>query len=89
MSDFNPNSSDSMFARVLERMDQSEQKVTATNAEFLGVLREIRDEARRTNGRVGSLEAWRENVRGRVAVAASVVSGIVAVAAWVIERLAR
>ncbi len=68
-------------------MDQSESRAAETNAEFLSVLREIRDEARKTNGRVTSLENWRENVKGRLAVVAGGISGAVAFGAWVIERM--
>jgi hypothetical protein len=54
--DYNPNSSDSMFARVLQRMDAQDN-----------ILEEIRSQVTRTNGRVTTLEQERWYQRGIIA----------------------
>lgn len=54
--DYNPNSSDSMFARVLQRMDAQDR-----------MLEEIRTQVTKTNGRVTALEHERWHQRGIMA----------------------
>jgi nitrogen fixation/metabolism regulation signal transduction histidine kinase len=54
--DFNPNSTDSMFARVLQRMDAQDK-----------MLEEIRTQTTKTNGRVTALEQERWYQRGVIA----------------------
>jgi CHASE3 domain sensor protein len=54
--DYNPNSSDSMFARVLQRMDAQDQ-----------ILEEIRSQVTKTNGRVTVLEHEKWYQRGIIA----------------------
>ena len=63
MPEFNPNSTDAVLARILTNQEEHTQK-----------LREIRDEARKTNGRVTSLERERWYQRGVVAAVAVVVT---------------
>jgi hypothetical protein len=80
MSEFNPNSTDAMFSKVLTRLDQQDEANRATSASFLLVLSEIRDEAKKTNGRVTLLERWRENVTAKTAVIAAGLSFAVTLA---------
>jgi len=80
MSDFNEKSPDAMFARVLARLEEQDRSAGKTNAEFLLVLQEIRTEARKTNGRVTSLERWRDIVTAKTAVIAAALSFIVTIA---------
>lgn len=54
--DYNPNSTDSMFARVLQRMDAQDQ-----------ILEEIRSQVTKTNGRVTELEHEKWYQRGIIA----------------------
>jgi hypothetical protein len=54
--DYNPNSSDSMFARVLQRMDAQDR-----------MLEEIRAQVTKTNGRVNVLEHDKWYQRGIIA----------------------
>jgi len=54
--DYNPNSTDSMFARVLQRMDAQDQ-----------ILEEIRTQVTKTNGRVTVLEHEKWYQRGIIA----------------------
>lgn len=73
---FNPHSNDAMFARILARMDAQDQKLDA-----------ILDQATRTNGRVGHLERWRDEVKAKVAVVSACISGAVAVSVYIINKL--
>jgi len=61
--DYNPNSSDSMFARVLQRMDAQDQ-----------ILEEIRSQVTKTNGRVTVLEHEKWYQRG---IIATITAGII------------
>ena len=87
MSDFNPNSADAVFARLIERMDQQDLTASATRVEFLAILGEIKDEVKKTNGRVSDFEAWRTDVKARVAVVSGAISLGIGAAVWLIERL--
>lgn len=58
--DYNPNSSDSMFARVLQRMDAQDK-----------ILEEIRTQVTKTNGRVNVLEHDKWYQRGIIAAITS------------------
>lgn len=55
-NDYNPNSPDSMFARVLQRMDAQDK-----------ILEEIRTQVTKTNGRVSVLEHEKWYQRGIIA----------------------
>ena len=63
--DYNPNSSDSMFARVLQRMDSQDK-----------ILEEIHNQVKKTNGRVTALERDKWYQRG---IIAAISTGIVIV----------
>jgi hypothetical protein len=65
-----------MFATVLQRMKEQD-----------GKLDDILTNVRRTNGRVTTLERWRDDVRARVGAMATVVAGIVSALVWLLERL--
>ena len=65
-NEFNENSTDAMFARILTELEA----VHIT-------LKEVRDEAKKTNGRVNKLEIWRTEVTAKTAVIASVISVVV------------
>lgn len=60
--DYNPNSTDSMFARVLQRMDAQDQ-----------ILEEIRSQVTKTNGRVTVLEHEKWHQRG---IMATITAGV-------------
>lgn len=66
MTDFNPKSTDAMFARILVELES----VRTT-------LKEVRDEAQKTNGRVTRLDRERWYQRGIVAAVS-----ILVIAAW-------
>ena len=56
MSDFNPQSVDSMFSQILARIESIEQK--GDNRQE--VLLAIREQVTKTNGRVTTLEAYKD-----------------------------
>lgn len=66
MTDFNPNSTDAMLARILANQEENGK-----------ILRETRDQVLRTNGRVNDLEREKWYVRGVTATIA-----VFAGAAW-------
>ena len=74
---YDPNSSDSMFTRVIERLDTQDAKMDLILAEV-----------RKTNGRVTSLEEWRFATKIKVAVVSALVSGAVGFAMWAITLIA-
>lgn len=65
---FNPHSSDAMFATVLAKLEEQSEVLAAIHAE-----------ARKTNGRIGALERWRDIVTAKTAVIAALASFAVAV----------
>ena len=56
MSDFNPQSVDSMFSQILARIESIEKK--GDNRQE--VLLAIREQVTKTNGRVTTLEAYKD-----------------------------
>lgn len=71
MSAFDPNSNDAMFAKVLAKLDEhgtTLERIESRNTAAYELL----------SGRVASIESWRDNIRGRVAVAAAGFSALVA-----------
>jgi hypothetical protein len=69
MSDYDPHSMDAMFSRVLARLDSQDR-----------ILLEIRDEVKKTNGRVSSIEQWRTAMKARIAVIVGLVSAAATIA---------
>lgn len=63
---YDPNSADAMLARIIERMDNQDV-----------ILREIREQVYKTNGRVLSLEQEKWFQRGVVAAI-----GFIAASVW-------
>jgi hypothetical protein len=73
---YDPNSTDSMLSRILERMQAQDDK-----------LQTILDQCVKTNGRVSKLEVWRDQLHGNITVVVGVFSTAVsAITAWVIKR---
>jgi hypothetical protein len=63
-ADFNPNSTDAVLSRILQRMDGQDV-----------MLREIRDGVTKTNGRVTSLEREKWYQRGITVTIAALAGG--------------
>lgn len=63
MSEFNPQSHDSNFARLFERLDNQDK-----------VLAEIKDQVCKTNGRVTALEGYKAQIAMVIFVAFAMLS---------------
>lgn len=87
MHDYNPNSSDAVLARILERLDAQDVSAGERRTEFLKVLGEIHEEVKKTNGRVTRIELWRAEVKAKTAQLAMLVSAAASIIAWIVERL--
>jgi len=69
--DYNPNSPDALFSRVMNRLDNQDQ-----------TLAQILAEVRKTNGRVTKLETAEAVTKGKVAMVSALVSAMVGFAGW-------
>lgn len=66
---FDPNSTDAMFAKVLAKLEEQGAMLT-----------EIRENGRQTELEIASLKSWRDNMQGRIAIIALIVSAVAAFA---------
>ena len=69
---YDPLSIDSQLSTILSRMDSQDAKLESIHAQCL-----------KTNGRVTMLESFKNELKGKVAILAAVVSTITA---WIIKR---
>ena len=73
---YDPLSIDSQLSKILTRMDAQDAK-----------LQIIHEQVVLTNGRVSTLEVWKDQLHGNITVVAGVFSAAVsAITAWVIKR---
>jgi hypothetical protein len=82
---FDPSSANAMFATILQRLKQQDEAATLARAEQKTTLEEIKVQTTKTNGRVSSLERWREGITAKI----SAIVFVATVVAWLIERLFR
>lgn len=73
--DFNPRSTDAMFATILLRMDQQD-----------AVLKEIRSAQKSDRADIDELKGVYETSKSRLAGAVAVISFIVGIAGWGISQ---
>lgn len=73
---FDPHSNDAMFAKVLAKLD-----------EHGAMLKEIKEQGTRSEQRIAMLEAWRDELKGRVAVLAVIVSILATLAGNIILKV--
>jgi hypothetical protein len=66
---FDPNSTDAMFAKVLAKLEEQG-----------AMLSEIRENGRQTELEIAGLKSWRDNMQGRIAIIALIVSAVAAFA---------
>lgn len=64
---FDPHSTDAMFAKVLAKLEEQ-----------AAMLAEIRENGRQTELEMAKLKSWRDNMQGRIAVIALIVSVVAA-----------
>lgn len=81
MSDYNPNSTDSTFAMIIQRLDSQDRTAAEYRASLKEaicrqekMLQEIKAQTEKTNGRVNTLEQERWYQRGMVAAFALAVT---------------
>jgi hypothetical protein len=79
---YDEHSDDAMFSRIIARLDQQAKDTAAFRSELLAILGEVRTEVKATNGRVRSLERWRDVITAKVAVISAFVSFIMGGIAW-------
>jgi hypothetical protein len=73
---YDPNSTDALFSRILQRMDQQDV-----------VLLRIEQGQLSTNLKVGKLEGWRTELRAKVAIMAGLISfAVAAIVQWWVNR---
>lgn len=72
---YDPNSNDSMFSRVMSRLDSQDE-----------TLRQILAEVKRTNGRVTKLETTGEVTKAQIAVISVGVSSFIGAAGWLVTQ---
>lgn len=82
MSDFNDKSTDAMFSRILARLDSqdnaAEERKTDLQKTITALTDEVKDLRTKLETRVASLENWRANVKGSVAVISILIGGATA-----------
>ena len=69
---YDPLSIDSQLSTILSRMDSQDAKLESILAQCI-----------KTNGRVSMLESFKNELKGKVAILAAVIS---AATAWIIKR---
>jgi hypothetical protein len=73
---YDPNSTDSMLSKILERMDSQDVK-----------LESIHKQTMLTNGRVSAVEVWKSQLNANITIIAGLFSAAVsAITAWAIKR---
>jgi hypothetical protein len=75
MMSYDPHSEDSMFSKILTRLDTLNAK-----------LDRIEEQTIKTNGRVTGIERWRDVITAKVAVVSAAVSFVMGGIAWAFDR---
>lgn len=79
---YDENSNDSVLTRILTRLDRQAKDTEDHRKELIAVLNEVRNEVKLTNGRVRSIERWRDVITAKVAVISAVTSFFMGGIAW-------
>lgn len=99
-SDYNPNSPDALFSRILERLDADAKARENFRTQILKrlddgttrmdsqdqALARIEIQALRTNGRVTALEKKWKHVAAKIATGATVLYGVGQFLFWIFEK---
>jgi hypothetical protein len=75
-NDFNPNSLNATLARIIAGQEEANRKADL-----------IIEQVTKTNGRVTALETWRDIVKAKVLLIATICSAVVTGGAWIISHL--
>lgn len=79
---YDENSTDAMFSRIIGRLDQQAKDTENHRRELIAVLSEVRNEVKATNGRVRSIERWRDVITAKVAAISAITSFLMGGIAW-------
>lgn len=79
---YDENSTDAMFSRILTRLDQQAKDTESHRKELIAVLSDVRTEVKATNGRVRSIERWRDVITAKVAAISAITSFLMGGIAW-------
>lgn len=77
---FDPNSTDSMFTKILTRLEAQDAILARIETRMDAGLAHLQAGVDKTNGRVNSLEKWRDVVTAKTALIASMLSAAVTAA---------
>lgn len=72
---YDPNSTDSMLSRIMEKLEKLDAKTDR-----------IEVQTSLTNGRVTSLERWKDIITAKAAVIAAVTAILIGLADWAVQR---
>lgn len=72
---YDPNSTDSMLSRIMEKLEKLDAKTDR-----------IEVQTNLTNGRVTSLERWKDIITAKAAVIAAVTAILIGLADWAVQR---
>jgi uncharacterized protein YdcH (DUF465 family) len=75
---YDPNSPDSMFTRIMEKLDAIDERTTR-----------IETQVNVTNGRVSDLERWRDIIKAHTKLVSAATSAVIAVIIWIVDELLR
>ena len=84
---FNPRSTDAMFATILTRLDQQDKTATDRHDEQQRAMEAVLAEQKRTNGRVTALEHFKTALKSKVTAVSFCISCAVGFGAWCLERI--
>ncbi len=83
---YDQNSPDALFSRILNQLEQQAKNSAEHRAELIAVLTEVRTEVRLTNGRVKTLERWRDVITAKVAIVSALTSFLMGGIVWAANR---
>lgn len=84
---YDPQSTNAMFSRIIERLDRQDRDSFAHRGEMKEILTEIREQTQKTNGRVTAIEQWVAVHKAKVAAVVFVGSSIASFIWWLVQKL--
>jgi hypothetical protein len=71
---FDPRSNDSMITAILNRLDEQDRNSARNQVANHDLMVEIKEQVKKTNGRVSRLETWRNRIAGAIALMAFIIT---------------